>query len=405
MDVISSPNACSVTTGGNLWRNKHSTKNIYHASFGVLKASQHKRTSQMRYNLLRLQQSSSNDHYKYIEDKSTYKKCNKKYVVKAVSKPSFDLEPPASNPANILVSVKNFLIAAFWFCYPYSLIAQGLSVISSSFLAVENLSNVSPLFFTGMLQAIIPQLLMSVYMNGVNQLYDLEIDKMNKPYLPLASGKLSYTAGVFIVASCLTLSLWIGWKTGSWPLIWNLVLNTFVWSAYSIDVPLLRWKKYPLLAAMCIVITMAYIFPITLFLHIQTFVFKRPVIFSRSLIVTVIFMSLYSIGISLFKDIPDIEGDKAFGVDSLATRLGQKRVFWICISILESAFGIAFLAGITSSYLWIKIVTGLGHAILASILWHQTKFVDLRSKSSIISFYMLIWKLMYGAYFLLPLIR
>ncbi|BAT96060.1 hypothetical protein VIGAN_08293300 [Vigna angularis var. angularis] len=69
------------------------------------------------------------------------------------------------------------------------------------------------------------------------------------------------------------------------------------------------------------------------------------------------------------------------------------------------AFGIALMAGLTSSSLLVKIVTGLGHAALAWILWYQAKFVDLTSKASMGSFFMLIWKLLYVAYFLMPLIR
>ncbi|KHN24641.1 Homogentisate phytyltransferase 1, chloroplastic [Glycine soja] len=85
------------------------------------------------------------------------------------------------------------------------MIGQMLSIISTSLLAVEKLSYISPLFFIGVLQAMVPQLFMSIYMNGVNQLFDVEIDKINKPHLPLASGQLSFRTGAIIVASCLTL--------------------------------------------------------------------------------------------------------------------------------------------------------------------------------------------------------
>ncbi|KAK7392591.1 hypothetical protein VNO78_21034 [Psophocarpus tetragonolobus] len=101
----------------------------------------------------------------------------------------------------------------------------------------------------------------------------------------------------------------------------------------------------------------------------KTFVLKRPLFLPRSLMVSIVFMSLYSIGISLSKDIPDVEGDKKFGIYSFTARLGQKQVFWMCVFFFEMAFGVALLAGASSSAsLWIKIVTGLGHATLASIL-------------------------------------
>ncbi|KAK7355441.1 hypothetical protein VNO80_14697 [Phaseolus coccineus] len=400
--MSSANNACSFTTGGNLWRCKRSTKNIYYTSCRASKASQYKRKSEIEYNILSFKQSRLSNHYKWIEG---YEECDKKYVGKAISRPYFQSQPQDSNAKNILVSLKKFIVAFYWFCYPYTVIGRTLSTVSASLLAVEKLSDISPLFFIGVLQAMLPHLFMDIYVNGVNQLFDLEIDKINKPYLPLASGQISFTAGVIIVASSLTLSFWLAWTIGSWPLIWSLVLCFSLWTAYSINVPLLRWKRHPLLAAICIFASWAVIFPVTFFLHMQTFVLKRATIFPRSLIFVAVFMSFYTLGIALFKDIPDVDGDKTFGIQSFSARLGQKRVFWICVSLFEMAFGIALMAGLTSSSLLIKIVVGLGHVVLASILWYQAKFVDLSSKASIRSFYMLIWKLLYVAYFLMPLIR
>ncbi len=40
-------------------------------------------------------------------------------------------------------------------------------------------------------QALVSALLMNVCIVGLNQLYDVEIDKVNKPYLPLASGEMT----------------------------------------------------------------------------------------------------------------------------------------------------------------------------------------------------------------------
>ncbi|KAL2992758.1 hypothetical protein AAZX31_10G065700 [Glycine max] len=364
--VMSSPNVCSVTNGGNLWRRKHSTNNYNYPSL------QQKRKTQIEYNILRSQ--SLNHHYKCIEGGRTYQESNIKYVVKAAPAiPSFGSESHASSPKNIFDSVKNFLAILYNFCYPYTMIGRTLCTISASLLAVEKISDISPLFFIGLSQVLVAHFFMDLYINGVNQVFDFEIDKINKPYLPLPSGKLSFTNAVFITVSSAVLSFGLSSIIGSRPLIWSLVLCFLPWTGYSVNVPMLRWKRYPLLAAMIIFFSWGIIFPITFFLHMQTFVFKRPVIFPRSLIVTIVFSSLYAIGIALSKDIPDIEGDKKFGIHSFSARLGQKQ--------------------------------GLGNVILASILWYQTKYVDLTSPASTRSFYMLIWKLFDAAYFLLPFIR
>ncbi len=50
-----------------------------------------------------------------------------------------------------------------------------------------------------LLQALVPALLMNICIVGLNQLYDVEIDRVNKPYLPLASGELSERQGRWVV--------------------------------------------------------------------------------------------------------------------------------------------------------------------------------------------------------------
>ncbi|KAH1192266.1 Glycinol 4-dimethylallyltransferase [Glycine max] len=366
--VISSTSACSITTGS-----------------CASKASKYKKKTQIECNILRSQQSSLNHHYKRIEGGATYQDCDKKYVVKAIPEPTFDSEPCASNPENVVDSAKKILDVFYHFCYPYSMIAIILCAISSSLLAVEKPSDISSSFLIGVLQALVPHLFVAVFANVVNQVFDYEIDKINKPYLPLASGQLSFTTAVFIAASLLIMSFWLSLVIGSWPLIWNVVLTSSVWNVYSINVPLLRWKRHPLLATICTISVWAFILPITFFLHMQTFVLKRPIVFPRSLIFYVVFMIFYSLGMALSKDISDVKGDKAYGIDTLAIRLGQKweqhlltfglklsrisdverdkiygidtfsirlgqkRVFWICVFLFEMGFGVALLTGASSS--------------------------------------------------------
>ncbi|PKI31678.1 hypothetical protein CRG98_047932 [Punica granatum] len=204
---------------------------------------------------------------------------------------------------------------------------------------------------------------MNIYIVGLNQLSDIDIDKVNKPYLPLASGEYSVGTGIMIVTSFL------------------------------IMVPLLRWKRSAVVAAMCILAVRAVIVQIAFFLHMQVLIFATA------------FMSFFSVVIALFKDIPDIDGDRIFGIRSFTVRLGQKRVFWICILLLQMAYAVSILVGSMSSYLWSKVITVSGHAVLASILWARAKSIDFRSKAAITSFYMFIWKLFYAEYLLIPLVR
>ncbi|XP_023537912.1 homogentisate phytyltransferase 1, chloroplastic-like [Cucurbita pepo subsp. pepo] len=333
------------------------------------------------------------------------KKDNIIQVRKAASNQPFESDSEVLSSKNFDGSVKSFLDAFYRFSRPHTVIGTALSIVSVSLLAVEKLSDLSPLFLTGVLEAIVAALFMNIYIVGLNQLFDIEIDKINKPYLPLASGEYSFGTGVAIVSTFSILSFWLGWVVRSWPLFWALFVSFILGTAYSIDLPLLRWKRFAVVAAMCILAVRAVIVQLAFFLHMQTHVFQRPPVFSRSLIFATAFMSFFSVVIALFKDIPDIEGDKIFGIRSFTVRLGQERVFWGCISLLEVAYGVAVLVGVASSSPWSKLLTVLGHVILASILWIRAKSVDLKSKAAITSFYMFIWKLFYAEYLLIPFVR
>ncbi|KAL6540761.1 hypoxanthine-guanine phosphoribosyltransferase [Orobanche minor] len=282
---------------------------------------------------------------------------------------------------------------------------RALSIVSVSLLAVEKLPDLSRLFFTGVLEAVVAALLMNIYVVGLNQLTDIEIDKVNKPYLPLASGEYSVTTGVMIVASFAIFSFWLAWVVGSWPLFWALFISFLLGTAYSINVPFFRWKRFAVAAAMCIFAVRALIVQIAFFLHVQTYLFGRPAALTRPVIFATAFMSFFSVVIALFKDIPDIVGDKIYGIQSFTVRLGQERVFWICILLLEMAYAVAFFVGITSSSTWSKWTTVIGHTLLGLLLWNRAKSCDWKSKASITSFYMFIWKLFYAEYLLIPLVR
>ncbi|XP_016201366.1 homogentisate phytyltransferase 1, chloroplastic isoform X4 [Arachis ipaensis] len=404
------PNKASlVAPGGSCERSKIWTNNCLTigtlGSYAPTTASWPKRKIKKEYNFLRFKQSSLVFRCEGIEGGPTCQECNRKHIVKATSGQSFESEPPAFDSKRILTSVKNSLDAFYRFSRPHTVIGTALSIVSVSLLAVQKSSDISPLFFTGVLEAVVAALFMNIYIVGLNQLSDIEIDKINKPYLPLASGEYSVGTGVTIVASFSFLSFWLGWIVGSWPLFWALFISFVLGTAYSIDVPLLRWKRFAVLAAMCILAVRAVIVQLAFFLHMQTHVYKRPVVFSRPLIFATAFMSFFSVVIALFKDIPDIEGDRIFGIQSFSVRLGQQRVFWICVSLLEVAYGVALMVGAASPCLWSKIITGTGHAAMALILWFRAKSVDFKNKASITSFYMFIWKLFYAEYLLIPLVR
>ncbi|KAG5590446.1 hypothetical protein H5410_040960 [Solanum commersonii] len=286
------------------------------------------------------------------------------------------------------------LNAFYQFSRPHTIFGTIIGITSVSILPIKSLADISPTFFLGLLKALIPSLLMNVYVVGLNQLFDVEIDKVNKPSLPLASGEISMKRGITIVITSLLMSFCMGIKFQSPPLLAALIL------------PFLRWKRNASLAAICIMVVRAIIVQFAFFAHIQKYVLVRPILYTRSLFFAVTFMCIFTAVIALFKDIPDVNGDRNFGIQSFSVSLGQERVFWLCISMLVAAYAAAMVIGATTTTtLSNKVVTVLGHFLLACFLLFKAQSVDMSSQVSITSFYMFIWKLLYAEYLLIPFVR
>ncbi|CAH1434557.1 unnamed protein product [Lactuca virosa] len=104
----------------------------------------------------------------------------------------------AHNTMNPMQTTVNFLDVLYRFIRPYAALGTALNVASMALLAVEKLSDFSPLFFVRLLQALVGSLLMQMYVTGFNQICDIELDKVNKPFLPLAAGDLSMRTAILV---------------------------------------------------------------------------------------------------------------------------------------------------------------------------------------------------------------
>ena len=133
------------------------------------------------------------------------------------------------------------------FTRPHTIIGSCISVVCLFLFAVPSSKWNQKIFIDSILGALTPALFMNLYITGLNQLSDIKIDEINKPYLPLASGKLSRTNGLFIVLGSLLLSLWNVQKA-AWPLQFTLLGSALLGTLYSL--PPFRLKRFPLLAAL-----------------------------------------------------------------------------------------------------------------------------------------------------------
>ncbi|KAL5670948.1 hypothetical protein ACJX0J_015254, partial [Zea mays] len=240
--------------------------------------------------------------------------------------------------------------------------------------------------------AVRPMICFATYIVLLQPHFDYMSRVVNKPTLPLASGEFSVPTTVLLIVAFLVMSISIGIRSKSAPLMCDLLVSFLLGSAYSIDVPLLWWKRHAFLATFCIIFVRAVVVQLAFFAHMQQHVLKRPLAPTRSVVFATCFMCCFAAVIALFKDIPNVDGDRDFGIQSMTVRLGQQRVHRLCINILMTAYATAILVGASSMNLYQKIVIVSGHGLLASTLWQRAQQFDIENKDCITQFYMFIWK-------------
>jgi homogentisate phytyltransferase/homogentisate geranylgeranyltransferase len=261
---------------------------------------------------------------------------------------------------------------------------------------------------------------MNLYITGLNQVTDVEIDKINKPYLPIAAGDLSKRDASLTVVLALVASLWMGL---SHPTLGTCGLNTALWGSgvlgtmYSL--PPFRLKRFPLLAAFCIVVVRGTIINAGFFAHAKAAAFGSPnssvlhyLLTDRACMLSSLFFGVFGIVIALMKDVPDVEGDKVASIKTFSVRIGQGRIFSTMKNLLVGlfySFGASFLYTATKAPLGIvaacRSIVGLSSVAAGLSVNKEATTVDPKNPKEVYSFYMHLWKLFYLSYLVLPLAR
>jgi homogentisate phytyltransferase/homogentisate geranylgeranyltransferase len=239
----------------------------------------------------------------------------------------------------------------------------------------------------------------NIYVVGVNQLTDVEIDRINKPYLPLASGAFDQPTGLAIVCIALAVSISVAATQG--PYLFGTILAVFaLGTAYSL--PPFRFKERPLWAASSITIARALVANIGGYLH-YTYRLAGVPSLPVSVLAFVAFMFVFVIVIAIMKDVPDIEGDTHCEVPTLARRLGVDKTLLLCRWILTCAcvgFGAISLAASSSLSPLFVLAT---HVPVVAAIWILGRRVDGKNMTSVYRYYMTLWKLYYIEFLAFPL--
>ncbi len=286
------------------------------------------------------------------------------------------------------------------FSRPHTIIGTTLSVFCLYILALVFTDN----FFNYinsiiLIKAWITCLLGNVYIVGLNQLIDIEIDKINKPNLPLASGKLSLIQGQFIVIISGLVAIICAWFFGQW-LFATVAVSLIIGTAYSL--PPIRLKRFPFLASLCIFTVRGVIVNVGLFFHFtQQFTGKYFINFP--IYILTLFIVIFTIAIAIFKDVPDLEGDKKYNINTFTILLGKETIFNIARWVITFCYLGIIITGYYFNFPQLNYFSLIIiHLILLILLWWRSQKVNLEEKSEIASFYQFIWKLFFLEYLLFP---
>jgi len=298
--------------------------------------------------------------------------------------------------------------SSLWkFSRPHTIIATTISILSVTFCAVDSFAEFVELrVLFAVALALISSLCINVYIVGLNQLFDIPIDVINKPTLPLASGEFTPRTGWTIVCVCASIGLTLGYFFGTTPLWWTLTLTMFLGTIYS--VPPFRLKRFPLLAAFCILAVRGVFVQIGFYFHIKTVLANfKPIQYqvTGSVLFACAFVVIFSIIIALFKDIPDVEGDAKHSIRSFSVRVGVPRVFHWCLNLLLVDYAIGVLVGLASGIWWSRFLTVCVHLVLCWVAHRRASQVVFSKQVSLTAYYMFLWKLFYLEYLIFPFIR
>ncbi|MGD1914275.1 MAG: homogentisate phytyltransferase [Rivularia sp. (in: cyanobacteria)] len=293
---------------------------------------------------------------------------------------------------------------ALWkFSRPHTIYGTSLSVLGLYLISIALTNSNFPFpnsySLVSLLGAWIACLSGNVYIVGLNQLQDVEIDKINKPHLTVASGEFTQRTGEIIVTITGVLALGLSWLLG--PFLFGMVaISLAIGTAYSLEP--IRLKRFPFWAAICIFSVRGAIVNLGLFLHFS-WVLQAKQSIPPTVWTLTWFILIFTIAIAIFKDIPDMEGDRQYNITTFTIKLGKQTVFNLSRWLLTVCYAGMVLVGILG-FTQVNSIFSIGfHFLILGFMWWRTQQTDLQDQSSIASSYKFIWKLFYIEYLIFPI--
>jgi homogentisate phytyltransferase/homogentisate geranylgeranyltransferase len=281
-------------------------------------------------------------------------------------------------------------LGVLWrFSRPHTLIGTSLSIVALYAIAasLDRASGAPDLLWTLLAGACV-----NVFIVGINQVQDVEIDRLNKPWLPIAAGELSLETGRGIVAVAAIAPMAMAVTQGAAESVAVSVALAIGW-AYSC--PPLRLKRYPAVAAGCITFVRSLVVNLGVWLHVA----GTPI--SAGVWALIAVTVPFSFAIAVLKDVPDIEGDRRFGIATFSVRLGPRPVLGAGVGALTAAGVGMAVAGPLLLQDANPIVLVAGHVLGLAALWRWAVRVDPADHVAVTGFYQRVWQLFFYEYLIM----
>eukprot|EP00898_Chlorokybus_atmophyticus_P003066 jgi/Chlat1/3760/Chrsp259S03941 len=241
------------------------------------------------------------------------------------------------------------------------------------------------------------------YIVGINQIYDVDIDRVNKPFLPVAAGELSPTAAWALCALLAVAGISIVARNFGSLITGLYALGLGLGTIYS--VPPFRLKRFPLPAFLIIATVRGLLLNFGVYYATRA-ALGLPFQWSPAVAFITVFVTVFATVIAITKDLPDVDGDRANNISTFATRLGVKNISILgCSLLLANYIGAAALTVVYPQAFNVALMAGAHSLLGAALLW-QLRQLDVRryTQDALASFYRFIWYLFYSEYAMLPFI-
>jgi 4-hydroxybenzoate polyprenyltransferase len=218
---------------------------------------------------------------------------------------------------------------------PFTLVAPALGFISGALTAIGAAPREpwSPALLTAPVIGAAMAALLNAGNNALNQIYDLDIDRVNKPKRPLPSGRLTIPQVWWFTNITYALALVLAWLVapgGRHDCFWLVAVAVVCTYLYS--VPPFRTKRLGIWANVTIAIPRGVLLKVAGWSSVKAIAGLEPWYIGA-------IFGLFLLGATTTKDFADMEGDRRGGCRTLPIQYGVRRAAWM----ISPSFVVPFL--------------------------------------------------------------